>query len=39
MIGSGKYSEVYLGTDKRTGEKVVVKVLLPRNYEKLLREI
>jgi casein kinase II subunit alpha len=38
-LGRGKYSEVYLGIDRRTDKKVVLKVLQPVRSNKILREI
>lgn len=37
-IGRGKYSNVFDGTDKRTGKRVAIKVLIPIHKEKIKRE-
>lgn len=36
-LGRGKYSHVLDGTDKRTGKRVAIKVLIPINKEKIKR--
>lgn len=38
-IGRGKYSEVFLGTDKRTNQLVVIKLLKPVKKKKIYREL
>lgn len=38
-LGRGKYSEVFLGIDLSSGEKVVIKVLKPVKRKKIKREI
>lgn len=38
-IGRGKYSEVFLGYDLNSGDKVVIKVLRPVKKKKIRREI
>jgi|JI61114C2RNA_FD_contig_31_6793513_length_418_multi_1_in_0_out_0_1 casein kinase II subunit alpha len=37
-IGRGKYSHVFDGTDKKTGKRVAVKVLVPIRKDKIKRE-
>jgi casein kinase II subunit alpha len=37
-LGRGRYSHVLDGTDKRTGKRVAIKVLLPIRIEKIKRE-
>lgn len=39
MIGSGKYSEVYVAKDRRDDKKVVIKILKPIESYRLKREI
>lgn len=38
-IGSGKYSNVYIGTERSTGKQYAVKVLKPAAPTRILREI
>ena len=38
-VGRGKYSEVFLGIDVRTDQKVIIKVLKPVKSKKIKREI
>ena len=37
-LGRGKYSHVFDGTDKRTGKRVAIKVLVPIRKDKIKRE-
>ena len=37
-IGRGKYSNVFDGTDKKSGKRVAIKVLIPIHKEKIKRE-
>jgi casein kinase II subunit alpha len=37
-LGRGKYSHVFEGTDKRTGKRVAIKVLVPIHKDKIRRE-
>jgi casein kinase II subunit alpha len=39
LIGTGKYSNVYLGADSNTDKKVVIKMLKPVRETKKNREI
>mmetsp|Transcript_4196 Transcript_4196/g.26598 ORF Transcript_4196/g.26598 Transcript_4196/m.26598 type:complete len:207 (+) Transcript_4196:110-730(+) len=38
-VGRGKYSEVFEGTNVKTGEKVIIKILKPVKKKKIKREI